>query len=393
MTPAPAPARAASILVVDDLPANLRLLTDMLQAHGYKVRPVPNGGLALQAAAREVPDLILLDINMPGLNGYDVCERLKQDPALAAIPVIFITARDETMDKVKGFGLGAVDYITKPFQFEEVEARVRTHLEVARLRRELQRQNLYLEEAVAQRTRDLAAAHARLAILDQAKTDLLSLIAHELRTPLCGIFGTAEILLDKFAADPDAAEFSDMYEQSRRRLMTLIDDALLFTQIGAEVGVDARQLCALGEVLTSARSEAETFARPRNVTIAPVPPDLGAVSGARNHLLRALQALLETAVKFAHPGNTVRLRNEGTSGGLNLIIEADGMRLPPEDVPRFFSLLAIAHSITPGGDLGLAPALAERIVTLYGGAVSVESLSPPGIRLSVRLKTSEAGDP
>jgi CheY-like chemotaxis protein len=121
-----------SIMVVDDNPANLKLLEDMLRQHRYEVRSFPRGRLALAAAEQEPPDLILLDINMPEMTGYEVCEQLKSSAGLAGIPVIFLSALDATEDKVKGFRSGGVDYISKPFQFEEVQARVETHLGLRR---------------------------------------------------------------------------------------------------------------------------------------------------------------------------------------------------------------------------------------------------------------------
>ena len=129
---------AANILVVDDVPENLQVLAGMLKEQGYVARPVPNGKMALMAARSEPPDLILLDITMPEMNGYEVCEELKKDPLLKDIPVLFISALSETIDKVRAFQAGGVDYVTKPFQFEEVSARVRTHLELRRTQRDLQ---------------------------------------------------------------------------------------------------------------------------------------------------------------------------------------------------------------------------------------------------------------
>ena len=126
-----------SILIVDDVPANLELLAGILRKHGYEPRPVPNGKLALSAAKADPPDLILLDINMPEMDGFEVCARLKADKALKHIPVLFLTAFTETADKVKAFSMGAVDYITKPFQLEEVCARVDTHLRLRRFQVEL----------------------------------------------------------------------------------------------------------------------------------------------------------------------------------------------------------------------------------------------------------------
>ncbi|MGK0290220.1 MAG: adenylate cyclase, partial [bacterium] len=119
-----------TILAVDDTSANLLLLTKLLKDQGYKVRGVTNGKMALTVVQASPPDLILLDVNMPDMNGYEVCKKLKEQPETASIPVLFISALDDTEDKIKGFSVGGVDYITKPFKFEEVLSRVKTHLEL-----------------------------------------------------------------------------------------------------------------------------------------------------------------------------------------------------------------------------------------------------------------------
>ena len=139
----------ADVLIVDDTPANLRLLSKMLAEQGYQVRPVPDGPLALAATRAEPPDLILLDIRMPGMSGYQVCEHLKTDARTRDIPVIFISALDATQDKVKAFTAGGVDYVTKPFQVEEVLARVETHLAMRRLQKQLQDANEKMERELA----------------------------------------------------------------------------------------------------------------------------------------------------------------------------------------------------------------------------------------------------
>ena len=148
----------ASILAVDDTPANLQVLAGMLKDRGYKVRPAPSGKLALLAAQRDPPDLILLDINMPEMNGYEVCEHLKADDTLKGVPVIFISALTEQLDKVKAFAIGGVDYITKPFQMEELHARVETHLKLRRLQTELEEYSHYLELARERLKHDLELA-------------------------------------------------------------------------------------------------------------------------------------------------------------------------------------------------------------------------------------------
>src|SRR5262245_44590752 len=135
-----------SILVVDDTPENLRLLASLLTEQGYRVRPAPGGERALASVQKELPDLILLDIMMPEIDGYGVCRQLKADEKSRHIPVIFISASDKVLDKVTAFGVGGVDYITKPFQVEEVLARVRTHLSLEEMHQTLQRQNQQLQE-------------------------------------------------------------------------------------------------------------------------------------------------------------------------------------------------------------------------------------------------------
>ena len=148
----------ANLLIVDDTPANLQVLAGMLKDRGYKVRPVPSGKLALLAARRSPPDLILLDIIMPEMDGFEVCEHLKADDRLKGIPVIFISALTEQLDKVKAFATGGVDYITKPFQMEELHARVETHLKLHRLQIELEETNTQLSRVNDRMSRDLKAA-------------------------------------------------------------------------------------------------------------------------------------------------------------------------------------------------------------------------------------------
>ncbi|MBW0000233.1 MAG: response regulator [Verrucomicrobia bacterium] len=170
LTPASFP---ADILIVDDTPANLRLITEMLRERGFKTRPVLSGKLALQAARSSPPDLVLLDINMPELDGYEVCQQLKTDPRMREVPVVFLSARDETIDKVRAFRAGAVDYISKPFHIEEVEARVNVHLKLKALRQESEERSRQVEAAL----RALQAAQAKLrAELSRAAEYVLSLL-------------------------------------------------------------------------------------------------------------------------------------------------------------------------------------------------------------------------
>lgn len=149
---------SASIMIVDDTPANLKLLDDLLRSCGYQVSAFPRGKMAYKAALKTPPDLFLLDINMPEISGFELCQSIKNNPDLVDIPVIFLSALNEPLDKVHAFGMGAVDYINKPFQFEEVLARVKTHLKIRHLQVELEKHNHQLEDMVREQVKEIEAS-------------------------------------------------------------------------------------------------------------------------------------------------------------------------------------------------------------------------------------------
>ncbi|MBU0490822.1 MAG: response regulator [Chloroflexi bacterium] len=165
----------ANILIVDDTPANLSLLSQMLAKQGYQVRPVPDGPLALTAAQAEPPDLVLLDIRMPDMDGYEVCEHLKAHPQTRDIPIIFVSALEDIKDKVKAFTAGGVDYVTKPFQVEEVLARVATHLALRDLQTQLERANQELTRQLTETRRSRAELQARNHELQEALSTIKTL--------------------------------------------------------------------------------------------------------------------------------------------------------------------------------------------------------------------------
>ncbi len=165
----------SDVLVVDDQPDNLRLLCGMLKARNCIVRPVPSGSMAIDAAESRPPDIVLMDINMPGMNGYEACAELKSREGLRDIPVIFLSALGETIDKVRAFDVGGVDYITKPFKIEEVDARIKTHLAIRRLQAELQDQ------------------YEELLKLEKLRDQLTHMIVHDMRNPLAVIMGALHL--------------------------------------------------------------------------------------------------------------------------------------------------------------------------------------------------------
>jgi DNA-binding response OmpR family regulator len=374
------------IMIVDDNPANLKLLEIMLLRDGYEVRSLPQGQLALAAAMDDPPDLILLDISMAEMNGYEVCERLKSTETLSGIPVIFLSALRETQDKVKAFRFGAVDYISKPFQLEEVQARVETQLKMNRLQRALAAQNEHLEAAVAARTRELGEALERLTILDRAKNDFLNLISHEFRTPLNGLLGASELILDGMPSSAENSRLQGLFERSRLRIITILDDALLLTQIDVKGDQFKSAPVCFNAVACRAVEITAKFAESRQVTVSPPSGAMGFVAGDEELLVRALHALLETAVKFSKAGETVRLTHEIAGDSLIASIESHGRTIPDSAVPRFFEVLSISEAMVPGGDTGLGPAVAQRILSLFGASVGAVNLEPPGVLLTISLK-------
>jgi len=374
-------------MAVDDQPSNLKLLEDLLSRQGHVVRSFPRGRLALEAATRNPPDLVLLDIDMPEMSGFKVCELLKSDDKLAAIPVIFLSALNDASDKVRAFQCGGVDYVTKPFQVDEVQARVETHLKIHHLQKQLQLHANHLEDLVASRTRELAETQARLQVLDQAKSDFLRLIHHELRSPLNGLLGVGDLVLDQMRESEDGAELREMFELSRRRILTILDDALLLTEIEVASESFSAEATDLGSTLEAAIEAAAGFARSRGVSIVLEPAGASCVVAQRDLLLKAIQALLETTVKFSKRGEAVCLRIKNSHGPVQVLIRGGG-RIPESALANFFQVFSIGDAITPGGDLGLGPPVSQRILSLFGGTIAVANLEPWGIELTVSLQAA-----
>jgi putative two-component system response regulator len=207
----------ANILIVDDTPANLQVLSDLLKQRGIHPRPVPSGKLALQAAELDAPDLILLDITMPEMDGYEVCQRLKAQKTLKEIPVIFISALTETLDKVKAFSVGGVDYITKPFQIDEVYARVETHLQLRRLQQEHEQTIQHLEQRVQNQVREISASQLAtifaLAKLAESRDDDTGKHLERVRT-FCKLLATRLGDQAQYRDQISAAFIEDIYQAS-----------------------------------------------------------------------------------------------------------------------------------------------------------------------------------
>lgn len=375
----------AQVMVVDDVSRNLRLMEHVLRSHGYHVRSFLRGDLALASAEKNPPDLFLVDVMMPEMNGYELCQRLKADPLLAPIPVIFLSGLNETIDKVRAFEAGGVDYMTKPLSVEEVVARVDTHLNLRRLGQELALHNAHLDEQLRLRTQDLVEAHRRLSILDKVKSDFLTLISTELR-PLHGLFGVADRLFAEVPSTQANDELKQLFNESRARLHELIKDALLFTELETSSERFSSFALPLESILGAAREETLAFCRARNLSIGPAPFALPSVVGHERLLQQAFCALFATAATFSADGGTIRLACDSSEKEVCVSIEARGSRIPDGELADFFQAMGVDGTIAVGGVRGPQRPMAARILQFFGGGVTVENLDPPGILFQIHLQ-------
>jgi len=382
----------ATILVVDDLEPNRAILHDIILSIGHHPILATGGVEALQQMAAQLPDLVLLDILMPGMDGYEVLTCLKADYALRHLPVIVISAIGEMDSIVRCIQLGADDYLTKPFNITLLKARIQACLEKKGLldQEELHRQQiadygLRLEGLVYQKTQELAAAYERLKILDKAKSDFLRIISHELRTPLNGLVGTASMLFQENLDKETGQELQLIFESSLARFVEIVKQAQLLTQIEVSQTQFATQQSQVDSVITLALKACTAFAEARQVQLNTPVLHAVLVYGEETLLHAALSALLQTAIRFAKEQTSLVVTAELTDTQVLIDIEAQGWVIPAQFLEDFFGLFSITDSIVPGGDLGLAPPLAERILRLSQGSVRVSNLQPAGVRFQVCL--------
>jgi two-component system sensor histidine kinase/response regulator len=348
------PPTPPNILVVDDTPANLQLLTTMLKERGYKVRPVPSGELALRAIHSSPPDLILLDVTMPGMDGYEVCARIKADAALRDIPILFISALNETSDKVRAFHAGGVDYVTKPFQLEEVEARVRTHLELRR------------------KTAELERSYAQLQQLEKLRQDLTHMVAHDMRSPLLSL-RIAVDMIDASAkmVESGNAEISSMARRSVTALVEMVTQMLDVSRMEAgqmELRRADADLAALaGEVI----GEFRLLAREKPITLKAEAPVHGRFDTAI--VGRVLGNLVGNALKFTKADGGVTVRVIATDKEARVEVEDCGPGIAPEFHRRIFEKYARLESGRQFAGTGLGLAFCKMAIEAHGGAIGVRS--------------------
>jgi signal transduction histidine kinase len=365
------------ILIVDDTIPNLQLLSKMLTDEGYKVRAVPSGAMALTAAQSAPPDLILLDIALPDLNGYEVCQCLKRDDRTRNVPILFISALDDEMDKVKAFEVGGVDYITKPFQVAEVVARVETHLNLQLFQDQLRQTN----EKLLTANQQLAQARDEALRANQAKSAFLANISHELRTPLNNILGYTELLQEEATESGSEQYLSDLQKihHASSHLLTLLNDLLDLSKVEAGkltfhiTTFDVR--AAVASVIADERISVE---KNNNTFTTEIDPILGEMVGDETKIKQILFNLISNAAKFTSNGNVSFAAHQIKRHGKRWIefrIVDTGIGIPPEKIKNLFDPFVQADEsiATQYGGTGLGLALTKRLCQIMGGSIQMSS--------------------
>ncbi|MCO5209688.1 MAG: hybrid sensor histidine kinase/response regulator [Caldilinea sp.] len=365
----------ASILVVDDKPANLRLLSQLLSEHSYNVRPVLSGAQAIAAAQALPPDLILLDIKMPEMDGYEVSRRLKDDPRTSLVPILFISALHETEDKVKAFEAGGVDYITKPFHADEVLARVRTQLMLQQLRRDLETELAERDNLI----RDLQAyAHS---------------VAHDLRSPLAGALGFAQLLDDTSfpLENEERQEYVRVVVESLEKANSIIDELLLLAEVRkSEISIEPLDMTLI--VAQSLHRISILVAE--SGALITHPESWPSTVGYPAWIEEVWVNYITNAIKYGGRPPVIELgASHSDNGEVRFWVQDNGNGLSVEQQAMLFVPLT-RLDMTRATGYGLGLSIVQRIVHKLNGRVGIESrgISGEGSRFYFTLPIAETGD-
>lgn len=363
----------SDIMIIDDSPDNLSLLTRILHRRGYEVRAYTQGSSALAAACIHPPDLILLDIIMPELDGFMVCERLKSADITCQVPVIFMSALSQKEDKLRAFQSGGVDYIVKPFQPDEILARVETHLRLQALRRQLQQTNQVLQnsnEALQRRNEELNAF---------AQT-----VAHDLKNPLGALLGYASMLTEYYPnlSDADRLNAIASIAKTGRNMMGIVDGLLLLAQVGSvEVKLTPLNMVLIVHQALDRLSKSlqECAAR---VTL----PEIWPTAVGYSPWVEEVWAnYLSNGLKYGGSPPILSLGGEIQPGGMvRFWVEDNGLGLNPEEQSQLFIPFSRLQAGKVNG-YGLGLSIVRRIVEKLGGDVGVESQPGKGSRFYFTL--------
>ena len=369
------PKHLGRVLMVDDVFENIDMMLRVLNREGYEVIIAKDGEEAMVKVDEHQPDIILLDVMMPGIDGFQVCQRLKQNDATKDIPVIFITALANTVYIVKGFEVGAVDFITKPFRPKEVVARVNTHLTVTRQRKEIERlreqDRIYFEKLTAM------------------KDDVMNMASHDLKNPLNNV-KTAVSLLRRQGngtLDEKGEELLRIIENSAEQMKNLISGLLDLAKIETGRAINLQPV-KLDKFLDDNMSIFKLAASDKAIDLTFIPLEEDAVVPMDlERMEQVLQNLLSNAIKYTPNGGKVTLTAEITPDSAIIKVQDTGMGIPPDDLPhlfeKFYRVKNSAHMQVEGTGLGLS--IVKSIVENHDGIIKVESELNRGTTFSIHL--------
>jgi two-component system sensor histidine kinase/response regulator len=360
-------AKPGTVLIVDDVVDNLHMLTDMLEAQGHEVRIAMSGREALDKINEKHPDLILLDIQMPGMTGYEVCEKVKAKKETQDIPVIFLSALQESADILKGFEVGGVDYVSKPFQFREVVARVQSQMAVSQQRRELE----------DLRTRD----QQQFRMIAGAKDNFFRAASHDLKNPLTGVLLYVQMLRSN--PPQNQAELNNALndiENSARKMQSLVSDILDLTQmqVGSLMSFIEQPIQT---ILLKVMKNFDVLAREKNIQLFLKMPDEEIqmpVDG--NYFERMIDNLVSNAIKYTPHDGQVSVQMQVAEDCLQIRVSDTGIGIPEDDLSNifeaFYRVKKPSHRKESGTGLGLS--IVAAIAEEHHGSIDVESVEGEG---------------
>ena len=362
-----------TVLVVDDVAANLAAMVEHLEVHGCRVVVAQDGNEAIERACYVHPDLILLDVVMPGLDGFETCRLLKSRPETRETPVIFMTALTDTHDKLSGFEAGAVDYVIKPLDGAEVLARVRTHVTMSRLRRALVQQNEDLQREIAAHEQTQQALRRSNLELEQ----LAYVASHDMQEPLRMIASYLQLIVQRYddQLDSDGREFIGYAVDGAKRMQDLINDLLTYSRVGTKARPFQRTQCAAVVQTAIKHLHVAVVESRANIVV----EDLPEVSADAPQLVQLFQNLIGNAIKFrGDAAPQVQVRCEARDEEWEFSVRDNGIGIDPDYFDRIFVLFQRLHTRRqyPGTGIGLA--LCKKIVERHGGRIWVESSQGQG---------------
>ncbi len=360
-----------SILVVDDNKENLKVVSNFLKTEGYQIALSLNAADALNILQENEIDLILLDVMMPGVDGFTFCRQLKKDKKLADIPVIFLTAKAETADLVEGFQAGGVDYITKPFQKEELIARANNHIALAHAKKMISRQALQIRE------------------INRTKDRLYSVIAHDIKSPFANISMLISTLAEGYL-DPSSEEYDEILQNintSTQETYSLLENLLHWTRSQTGNLEQSPEALNVAELITNTCRLMEPHAQRKQIALHHHVSD-GLVIMADSNMIRSvLQNLVNNAIKFTKPGGEVRVEASEQNDEAVIEVKDTGIGIPEENKKKLFKdegqLTTRGTGNEKGSGLGLL--LAKDFVLRNNGSIGIESKEGKGTSFTLRF--------